>query len=239
MEARTVAGTLASAVEAAPSRGPVIRSASRPIKDKGAFAILRGNLAPAGAVMRISTASPELLVHEGPAVVFDGYEDMRRRIDDPNPHLSETSVLVLRGCGPVGGPGMPEWGMIPIPAPLARAGVRDMVRVTDARMSGTSYGTVALHVAPESAVGGPLAAVADGDPIRLDAENGTIDLLVADDEVARRLAGRSPTSYPELRGWVALYRRCVTQAPQGCDLDFLEAPTPAHRAVVEPVVGRS
>ena len=239
LDASTVAGSLASIVEAAPRRGPAIRPAAQPLEERGAFAVLRGNLAPDGAILRTCTASAELFVHEGPAVVFDGYEDMRRRIDEPNPHLCGTSVLVLRGCGPVGGPGMPEWGMIPIPASLAKAGVRDMVRVTDARMSGTSYVTVVLHVAPEAAVGGPLAAVVDGDLIRVDVEKGIIELVVDDDELDRRLARWSPPSHREMRGWVALYKRSVSQAPRGCDLDFLEAPTQAHRAVVEPVVGRS
>ena len=239
LSAKTVGGEIASIVANAPAAGPAIRPLAEPLKEGGAFAVLRGSLAPDGAVVRTSTASPGLFLHEGPAVVFDGYDDMRRRIDEPNPHLSEKSVLVLRGCGPVGGPGMPEWGMIPIPAFLAKQGVRDIVRVTDARMSGTSYGTVVLHVAPEAAVGGPLALVLDGDPIRVDVEGGTVELLVDEDELTRRRAGWSPPRWPELRGWVALYRKCVTQAPAGCDLDFLEAPTPAHRVVIEPVVGRS
>ena len=239
LDAKTVSGTLGSAVKAASVRGRAIRSSKQPLRRNGAFVVLKGNLAPDGAVVRTSTASPELFSHEGPAVVFDGYEDMQRRIDQPNPHLDETSVLVLRGCGPVGGPGMPEWGMIPIPSALARRGVRDMVRVTDARMSGTSYGTVMLHVAPEAAIGGPLALVHDGDAIRVDVEKGSLDLLVAEDELERRRAEWAPTPGPDIRGWVALYRSHVTQAPRGCDLDFLEAPTPAHRVVVEPVVGRS
>lgn len=238
--ARTVGGsTLASVVERAPSGGATIRPAGRPLSEGGAFAVVRGNLAPDGAVIRTSTASPELLVHEGPAVVFDGYDDLHARIDEPNPHLSPDSVLVLRGCGPVGGPGMPEWGMLPIPATLAGKGVSDMVRVTDARMSGTSYGTVVLHVAPEAALGAPLALVRDGDIIRLDALHGTLDLLVEDAELARRREQWQHAPDPYLRGWISLYRRCVTQAPEGCDLDFLEAPTPAHRAVLDPIVGRS
>ncbi|MDA8266471.1 MAG: dihydroxy-acid dehydratase [Actinomycetota bacterium] len=239
LDAKTVSGTLGDSVKVAPVRGRAIRSSKEPLRVNGAFGVLKGNLAPDGAVMRTSTASPELFSHEGPAVVFDGYEDMRQRIDQPNPHLDEKSVLVLRGCGPVGGPGMPEWGMIPIPAGLARKGVRDMVRVTDARMSGTSYGTVVLHVAPEAAVGGPLALVRDGDAIRVDVENGSLELLVCDEELERRRAEWAPAPVSDIRGWVALYREHVTQAPRGCDLDFLEAPTPAHRVVVEPVVGRS
>jgi dihydroxy-acid dehydratase len=239
LDARTVSGRIADSVKAAPARGRAIRSSGEPLRADGAFAVLKGNLAPDGAVMRTSTASPELFSHEGAAVVFDGYEDMRRRIDQPNPHLDEKSVLVLRNCGPVGGPGMPEWGMIPIPAALARRGVRDMVRVTDARMSGTSYGTVVLHVAPEAAVGGPLALVRDGDPIRVDVVKGGLELLVSDEELERRRAEWAPAPLADRRGWVALYREHVTQAPRGCDLDFLEAPTPAHRVVIEPVVGRS
>jgi dihydroxy-acid dehydratase len=172
-------------------------------------------------------------------VVFHGYQDMRQRVDDPGLPVTADSVLVLAGCGPVGGPGMPEWGMIPIPAKLAAAGISDMVRVTDARMSGTSYGTVVLHAAPEAAIGGPLALVADGDMICLDAEAGSISLDVPAEEIARRRAAWAPPAPGHLRGWPALYRDHVLQAPQGCDLDFLVAPTPAHRRFVEPVVGRS
>jgi len=146
---------------------------------------------------------------------------------------------VLAGCGPVGVPGMPEWGMIPIPARLVRAGVTDMVRITDARMSGTSFGTVVLHAAPEAAVGGPLGLVRDGDVICLDVPAGTLDLEVSADELGRRRASWIPQGSPHLRGWPALYARHVLQAPEGCDLDFLRAPTPAHRTFVEPVVGRS
>ena len=186
-----------------------------------------------------SAATPGLLRHRGPAVVFHDYEDMRRRVEDPALPVTAGSVLVLRGCGPVGGPGMPEWGMIPIPAKLAAAGVTDMVRVTDARMSGTSYGTVFLHAAPEAAVGGPLALVADGDMISVDAAAGSISLEVPEGELARRRAAWAPPASPHLRGWPALYRDHVLQAPQGCDLDFLRAPTAAHRRFVEPVVGRS
>jgi dihydroxyacid dehydratase/phosphogluconate dehydratase len=172
-------------------------------------------------------------------VVFEGYDEMRLRVEDPNLAVDATSVLVLRGCGPVGGPGMPEWGMIPIPARLLAQGVRDMVRVTDARMSGTSFGTVFLHVAPEGAVGGPLALVADGDEIAVDSDAGRLDLLVEPGELARRRARWRPPASPHRRGWPALYRAHVTQAPKGCDLDFLEAPTAADRVFVEPVVGRS
>jgi dihydroxy-acid dehydratase len=239
--ARTVAGpTIGEVIAAArPATGVI-----RPLEEAagggagGAFAVVRGSLAPDGAVIKTSAATPGLLRHRGPAVVFRGYEDMRRRVEDPALEVTPDSVLVLGGCGPVGA-AMPEWGMIPIPAKLAAAGVRDMVRVTDARMSGTSFGTVFLHVAPEAAVGGPLALVRDGDMISVDAAAGVLDLDVGADELARRRAAWSAPASPHLRGWPALYRAHVTQAPDGCDLDFLTAPTAAHRRFVEPVVGRS
>jgi dihydroxy-acid dehydratase len=237
--ARTVAGpTIGEVIAAAPAASGVIRPLTRPLHPGGAFAVVRGSLAPDGAVIKTSAATPELLRHRGPAVVFHGYEDMRRRVEDPGLAVTPDSVLVLGGCGPVGA-GMPEWGMIPIPAKLAAEGVRDLVRVTDARMSGTSFGTVFLHVAPEAAVGGPLALVRDGDMIEVDAAAGVLNLDVGPDEIARRRAAWSAPPSPHLRGWPALYREHVTQAPDGCDLDFLTAPTPAHRRFVEPVVGRS
>jgi len=223
---------------AAPASG-AIRPASAPLREGGAFGVVRGSLAPDGAVIKTSAASPELLRHRGPAVVFSGYEDMLARIDDPALPITPNTVLVLSGCGPVGVPGMPEWGMIPIPARLVQAGVTDMVRVTDARMSGTSFGTVVLHVAPEGAVGGPLGLVRDGDVIFLDVPAGTIDLEVSLAELQRRRAAWAPAPSKHLRGWPAIYARHVQQAPEGCDLDFLRAPTSAHRAFVEPTVGRS
>ena len=237
--AGTIAGlTIGEIAAAAPARTGAIRPRDRPLSTGGAFAVVRGSLAPDGAVIKTSAATPGLLRHHGPAVVFHDYEDMRRRVEDPALPVTAGSVLVLRGCGPVGA-GMPEWGMIPIPAKLAAAGVTDMVRVTDARMSGTSYGTVFLHAAPEAAVGGPLALVTDGDMISVDAAAGSISLEVPEDELARRRAAWAPPASPHLRGWPALYRDHVLQAPQGCDLDFLRAPTAAHRRFVEPVVGRS
>jgi dihydroxy-acid dehydratase len=216
-----------------------IRPLADPVRPGAGFAVVRGSLAPDGAIIKVSAATPALLAHRGPAVVFHSYDDMRRRVDDPAVDVTPDSVLVLAGCGPVGVPGMPEWGMIPIPAKLAAAGVTDMVRVTDARMSGTSFGTVFLHAAPEAAIGGPLALVRDGDLISVDAANGTIDLEVPGAELARRAAAWAPPEPVHLRGWPALYAQHVTQAPEGCDLDFLRAPTPAHRRFVEPVVGRS
>jgi dihydroxy-acid dehydratase len=238
----TVTGaSMGEVIAAAPAAAPggAIRTRANPLRTGGAFAVVRGSLAPEGAVIKVSAASPELLAHRGPAVVFRGYDDMRRRVDDPDLDVTPDSVLVLAGCGPVGVPGMPEWGMIPIPAKLAAAGVRDMVRVTDARMSGTSFGTVFLHAAPEAAIGGPLALVRDGDPIAVDTAAGTLGLDVPAGEMSRRAASWEPPESPHLRGWPALYRDHVLQAPEGCDLDFLRAPTPAYRRFIEPVVGRS
>ncbi len=223
---------------AAPASG-AIRPASDPLRTGGAFGVVRGSLAPDGAVIKTSAATPGLLCHRGPAVVFRGYHDMLARVDDPSLPVSPQTVLVLAGCGPVGVPGMPEWGMIPIPARLVRAGVTDMVRITDARMSGTSFGTVVLHAAPEAAVGGPLGLVRDGDVIALDVPAGTVELEVSTDELARRRAAWAAPPPVHLRGWPALYARHVLQAPDGCDLDFLRADTPEARNFVEPVVGRS
>jgi dihydroxy-acid dehydratase len=223
---------------AAPASG-AIRPASNPLREGGAFGVVRGSLAPDGAIIKTSAATPELLRHRGPAIVFRGYDDMLARIDDPALPITPQTVLVLAGCGPVGVPGMPEWGMIPIPARLVQAGVTDMVRVTDSRMSGTSFGTVVLHAAPESAIGGPLGLVRDGDVIALDEPAGTIGLEVSAEELERRRAEWTPPPTEHLRGWPALYARHVLQAPDGCDLDFLRAPTPAHRIFVEPTVGRS
>ncbi len=234
-DGRTTGELCASAPEPV---GTAIRPRERPVQAGGAFRVVRGSLAPEGAVLKRSSASPALLRHAGRAVVFRGYEDMRVRIDDPELDVDASSVLVLAGCGPVGGPGMPEWGMIPIPRKLLELGVRDMVRVTDARMSGTSYGTVYLHVAPEAAVGGPLALVRDGDLVEADADAGRLDLLVDPAELARRADAWRPALRPSRRGWTALYQAHVTQAPRGCDLDFLE-PVPGEPTLVEPVVGRS
>jgi len=226
------------AADAAPASG-AIRPASAPLREGGAFGVVRGSLAPDGAVIKTSAATPELLRHRGAAIVFRSYADMLARIDDPALPVTAQSVLVLAGCGPVGVPGMPEWGMIPIPARLMRAGVTDMVRVTDSRMSGTSFGTVVLHAAPEAAIGGPLALVRDGDVIALDVPAGTIDLEISADEMERRRAAWTPPPAQHLRGWPAMYAAHVLQAPDGCDLDFLRAPTQAHRTFVEPTVGRS
>ncbi len=221
------------------STGPAILGRAVPLASDGAFAVLRGSLAPGGALLKTSAASGELFSHRGPALVFRSYAEMRERIDDPALPVTADTVLVLSGAGPVAVPGMPEWGQIPIPTRLAAEGVRDMVRITDARMSGTSYGTCVLHVAPEAGVGGPLALVEDGDPIVLDVAAGTLDLDVADAELARRRAAWTPPVSPHLRGWPALYQKHVTQADLGCDLDFLRGTTAQERRFVPPVIGRS
>jgi dihydroxy-acid dehydratase len=206
-------------------RPEVIASLDVPFGAEGGIAVLRGNLAPSGAIIKHSAASPSLLTHRGPAVVFTSIEDMTQRVNDPNLDVSPESVLVLQNAGPIGAPGMPEAGMIPIPAKLLAAGVRDMVRISDARMSGTAYGTVVLHVAPESATGGPLAAVRDGDDIELDVPNRRLTLHLPDNEIAHRLATRASLPPRELtrRGHGWLYVNHVTQADQGCDFDFCAA----------------
>jgi dihydroxy-acid dehydratase len=210
----------------------VIRPLDHPLASEGGLAVLRGSLAPDGAVIKHTAASPELLVHTGPAVVFDDYDDLAARIDDEDLDVTPDSVLVLRQAGPVGGPGMPEWGQLPLPAKLLRAGVRDLVRVSDARMSGTSYGTCVLHVAPESAIGGPLALVADGDLITLDVPARRIDLEVPAEVVARRRDNWRPRPAHYQRGWGKLYTRSIGQANDGCDLDFLEAGEPTAEPAI-------
>jgi dihydroxy-acid dehydratase len=204
----------------------VIRSRSAPIKPRGSMAVLHGNLAPRGAIIKQSAASPALMTHTGRAVVFESVEDLTHRIDDPELDVTATDVLVLRNAGPVGAPGMPEAGYLPIPRKLATQGVKDMVRISDARMSGTAFGTIVLHIAPESAAGGPLALVRNGDSIELDVPNGRIELRVDAAELDRRRAeligAPSTGSAPApLRGYEALFHRSVLQADEGCDFDFL------------------
>ena len=231
--------TLAEVAAAAPPPiGPAIRPLSAPLGSDGSFRVVRGSLAPDGAVLKRPTATAQLLKHRGRAVVFHSYEEMRVRVEDPALVVDETSVLVLAGCGPVGGPGMPEWAMVPVPRKLLEAGVRDVVRVSDARMSGTSFGTVFLHAAPEAAVGGPIGLVEDGDWIEVDADSGRLDLLVEPRELERRRRAFTPPAR-EQRGWTALYQTHVTQAPSGCDLDFLRLPPGRRPCLAEPVVGRS
>jgi dihydroxy-acid dehydratase len=199
----------------------VIARLDEPLKDHGAISVVRGSLAPDGAVIKRSAASSELLCHRGPAVVFEDIDDVAARVDDPALQVTPDSVLVLRNAGPKGAPGMPEWGMIPVPSKLLRAGVTDMVRVSDARMSGTAFGTVVLHVAPEAAVGGPLQAVQNGDPIVLDVEANRLDIDVPEQELARRLAAASPAEPKYRRGYGRLFLDHIQQANEGCDFDVL------------------
>jgi dihydroxy-acid dehydratase len=202
----------------------VIRPLSRPVYATGGLVVLRGSLAPRGAVLKRAATDPRLLHHTGPAVVFENRGDMQARIDDPDLEVTADSVLVLRDAGPVGAPGMPEWGMLPIPKKLLEQGVRDMVRISDARMSGTSYGTCVLHVCPESRVGGPLSLVRDGDLIRLDTDERRLDLLVGDDELDRRRSAWKPPPPHYERGYGEFYSSHVLQADEGCDFDFLAKP---------------
>ena len=205
----------------------VIASLKEPLSPTGGLIVLKGTLSPDGSVLKRTACDPRLLSHEGAAVVFDGIDDLARRIDDPELEVDPDSVLVLRNGGPRGAPGMPEWGALPIPRKLLRAGVRDLVRISDARMSGTSYGAIVLHVAPESAVGGPLALVQDGDRIRLDAANRRLDLLVEDRELAQRREHWHPPATRERRGYRMLFHDHVLQANEGCDFDFLRGSSPA------------
>jgi len=213
--------------------GPLRWPLGKPVGTLPAFMVVRGNLAPGGAVIKAAAASPRLLRHQGPAIVFHSYAEMRARIDDPLLDVTADSVLVLAGCGPAG-MAMPEWGNIPIPAKLLSQGATDMLRITDGRMSGTGFGTVVLHVAPESAVGGPLSRLRDGDVVSVDAYAGSLS-------VSADLGRREPVLPPvrDRRGWPVLHRLHVTQAPEGCDYDFLQASTPDKIAFAEPVIGRS
>jgi dihydroxy-acid dehydratase len=201
----------------------VIRSRANPLVARDGLAVLRGNLAPAGAVIKPPAMEARLQQHVGRAVVFRNYEDMAARIDDPALDIDADSMIVLQNAGPRGAPGMPEWGQLPIPKKLLQQGVRDMVRISDARMSGTSYGACVLHVTPESFVGGPLALVRDGDRIALDVPARRLQLLVDDAELERRRAAWKPPKPHFTRGFGTLYLKHVTQADQGCDFDFLEA----------------
>jgi dihydroxy-acid dehydratase len=228
LECRTITGrTLGEEIDGAiVSNDDVIRTRDGAIGPEGGVAVLRGNLAPNGAVIKHTAADKRLLTHAGPAVVFADYNDLDRRLDDPSLPVTADSVLVLQNAGPLGGPGMPEWGMLPIPKKLLAQGVRDMVRISDARMSGTSYGACVLHVAPESFVGGPLAFVQDGDIIELDVPGRRLSLRVSDEDLARRRASWKPREVAYPRGYGHLYARHVTQADRGCDFDFLEGTAP-------------
>ena len=218
----TIGDAIAQAEEA--TGHDVIYSFAAPLKKEGAMAVLHGNLAPRSAVIKHSAASPELMRHTGRAVVFDSLEDMMARIDLPDLDVHADDILVLRNAGPKGAPGMPEAGYLPIPMKLAREGVKDMVRISDARMSGTAFGTIVLHITPESAVGGPLAIVETGDRITLDVEARRIELLIDDAELQRRLAAWKklpPHREMATRGYAKLFEDSVLQADQGCDFDFL------------------
>ena len=233
LDCRTVSGrTLGEDIEGATvCNDNVIRPLDRPISDAGATFVLRGNLAPDGCVIKPTCAEPRLLKHAGPALVFKNYADLRARIDDEGLNVSPDSVIVLQSAGPQGAPGMPEWGMLPIPKKLLKQGVRDMVRISDARMSGTSYGTCVLHVSPESAVGGPLALVRDGDRIELDVRARKLQLHVTDEELARRREHWRPPEKKFDRGYGLLFAAECTQAHEGCDFKFLH---PAGRPATEP-----
>ena len=222
----TVSGrSLGEEIEAAAAtwEQSVIRPKAAPIHEQGGLAVLYGNLAPRGAIIKQSSAAPELLVHEGRAVVFDSLDDMAARIDDPDLDVAADDVLVLRSAGPKGAPGMPEAGYIPVPRKLAQQGVRDMVRISDARMSGTAFGTVVLHVTPEAAIGGPLARVRSGDRVRLDVPGRRLDVVLDPAELAARPLASEP-DHGIARGYKRLHLDHILQADEGCDLDFLTAP---------------
>lgn len=235
LDALTVSGrTLGEELDAAPApfAQEVIRALDAPIYPVGGLAVLRGNLAPGGAIIKQSAADARLMEHEGRAVVFEDAEDMARRIDDDALDVTADDILVLKRIGPTGAPGMPEAGYMPIPRKLARAGVKDMVRVSDGRMSGTAAGTIVLHVTPEAAIGGPLAHVRNGDRIRLSVRQREISLLVSEAELAQRAAAQ-PIERPQAeRGYRKLFLDTVTQADQGVDFDFLRAP--ASKQTVPP-----
>jgi dihydroxyacid dehydratase/phosphogluconate dehydratase len=200
----------------------VIRPFQEPLKKEGGTVILYGNICPDGAVLKQSAASEKLMQHTGRAVVFEDHEDLKERLDDPNLDVDENCVLVLKNGGPKGAPGMPEWGNLPIPAKLYRKGIEDMVRISDARMSGTSYGTVVLHLAPESAIGGPLAIVRTGDLIQLDVPNRKLNVMIPDEEITARLAAwEAPVQHYD-RGYGRLFLDHILQANEGCDFDFLK-----------------
>ncbi len=217
----------------------VIRPLARPVHPAPTLAVLRGNLAPKGAILKASAADPKLLVHEGEALVFEDYQEMLARIDHEDLPVTPSTVLVLKNAGAKGVPGMPEWGMIPIPRKLKVQGVKDMVRVSDSRMSGTSFGTVILHVTPEAAAGGVFSIVQSGDKIRLDVPNRVLELLVDRATIDERLARWQPPRSGYARGYPLLYQRAILQADEGCDFDFLKPGKGERIGLVEPVVGRS
>lgn len=200
----------------------VIRPLSNPVYHEGSLAVLRGNLCPDGAVIKPAACDPKYHVHEGPALVFDSYSEMKAAVDDPDLPVTPDTVMVLRNAGPQGGPGFPEWGMLPIPKALLKQGHRDMLRISDSRMSGTSYGACVLHVAPESFVGGPLALLKTGDTVRLDLPNRKLDMLVPEAELEERRKAWTPPEPRFQRGWGWMFSKHVAQADTGCDFDYLE-----------------
>jgi dihydroxy-acid dehydratase len=212
----------------------VIRPLENPIYKEGALAVLRGNLAPEGCVIKPSAMDPRFLKHAGPALVFDDYVTLKTAVDDEGLDVTADSVLVLRNAGPQGGPGMPEWGMLPMPKKLLKQGHRDMLRLSDARMSGTSYGACVLHVSPESYVGGPLALVRTGDVVEIDVPARSINLRVPEDELARRRAAWTPPPPRFGRGYGWMFSQHIRQAHEGCDFDFLK--TEFGPAVGEPLI---
>ena len=232
LTAKTIAGgTLGDSLEGAVVyNDDVIRSVDNAVLDTGALAVLKGNLAPEGCVMKVSALDEKFLKHSGPALVFDSYADLKVAVDDDDLDVTADTVLVLRNAGPQGGPGMPEWGMLPIPKKLLKQGVRDMLRISDARMSGTSYGACVLHVAPEAFIGGPLALVKNGDVISVDVEERLITLDISDGEMETRKAEWVPPKPRYERGYGRMYLSHISQAQDGCDFDFLEtdygAPVP-------------
>ena len=233
LNALTITGkTLGQNIDDAPPgwTQDVVRPFANPIFKGGSIAVLRGNLAPGGAIVKQAAASPKLMQHEGRAVVFDSLPDMAARIDSPDLDVTPDDILVLRNAGPIGAPGMPEAGYIPIPKKLAQKGLKDMLRMSDARMSGTAFGAIVLHITPESAVGGPLALVKNGDRIRLDVKNRKLELLVSDEELAaRRKLWKAPKARKgDERGYRKLFMDTVQQADRGCDFEFLTAPITAR-----------
>jgi dihydroxy-acid dehydratase len=232
LDCRTVNGrTLGQNLEGARIyNAEVIRKRSNALKESGGLVVVRGNLAPNGAVIKASAT--KIVKHSGKAVVFEDYNDMAARIDRDDLDCDQDSVLVLRNAGPLGGPGMPEWGMLPVPQKLLKQGVRDMVRISDARMSGTSYGCCVLHVAPESFVGGPLGLVKNGDLIELDVAKRELNLKVSDQELAKRRSGWKAPARKYSRSYGVIFAQHVKQADEGCDFDFLEGTAP----VAEPEI---
>ncbi len=233
-QCKTVSGrTLAEQIAGHELIDPeVIRPRDKPLSESGGTYVLRGNLAPNGCVIKPVAAEPRLLKHCGPAVVFENYAELKARINSPDLDVTADSVIVLKSAGPLGAPGFPEWGMLPIPEKLLRAGVKDMVRISDARMSGTSYGTCVLHVAPESYVGGPLALVQTGDEILLDVQARKLELLVNDEELAKRRANWRAPEAKFTRGYLSMFANHVTQADEGCDFDFLVGRSPGEEPAI-------